>query len=222
MNFLNTFLFVVLPYMAVFVFLAGTIYRYRISKFSYSSLSSQFLESRKLFYGSQAFHWGLIILFFGHLAGFLFPKSIIALSSQPVRILIIEITALIAGFITLVGMVMLIIRRIFDSRLRKLSTTMDWILEGVLLFEILFGIAIAFSHRWGSAWFAAVITPYLKSVFTLNPDIQAVSAVPWMIKVHIFGFYLLLILFPFTRLVHVLVYPVRYIWRPFQRVIWFR
>lgn len=222
MNFLNTFLFFALPYMAVFVFLGGTIYRYHYSKFVYSSLSSQFLESRKLFYGSQAFHWGVILLFFGHLVGFLFPKSIIALSSQPVRILIIEITALIAGFITLAGMILLILRRLVDSRLRKLTTTMDWILEGVLLFEILFGIAIAFSHRWGSAWFAAVLTPYLKSVFTLNPDMQAVSAIPWMIKVHIFGFYLLLILFPFTRLVHVLVYPVRYIWRPFQRVIWYR
>ncbi|MCF8337417.1 MAG: respiratory nitrate reductase subunit gamma [Bacteroidales bacterium] len=220
MNFLNTFLFVVLPYMAVFVFLVGTIYRYHYSKFVYSSLSSQFLESRKLFYGSQAFHWGVILLFFGHLVGFLFPKSIIALNSQPARILIIEITALIAGFITLTGMILLILRRLINSRLRKLTTTMDWILEGVLLFEILFGIAIAFSHRWGSAWFAAVITPYIKSVFTLNPDIQAVSAAPWMIKVHITGFYLLLILFPFTRLVHVLVYPLRYIWRPFQRVIW--
>jgi len=221
MNFLNTFLFIVLPYMAVFVFLVGTVYRYRTSKFSFSSLSSQFLENEKLFYGSQAFHWGLVILFFGHLAGFLFPKIIISLSSQPLNILIIEITALIAGFLTLTGMIALIIRRIFNSRLRKLSSTMDWILESVLLFEILFGIAIAFSHRWGSAWFAAVLTPYLKSIFILNPNIQAVSAVPWMIKVHITGFYLLLILFPFTRLVHVLIYPVRYIWRPFQRVIWY-
>lgn len=222
MNFLNTFLFFVLPYMAVFVFLAGTIYRYHTSKFSYSSLSSQFLESRKLFYGSQAFHWGLVFLFFGHLVGFLFPKSIIALSSQPVRILIIEVTALIAGFLTLTGIIVLIVRRIFNSRLRKVSTTMDWILESVLLFEILFGVAIAFSHRWGSAWFAAVLTPYLKSVLIFNPDLQAVSATPWMIKVHITGFYLLLILFPFTRLVHVLIYPVSYIWRPFQRVIWYR
>lgn len=220
MNYLNHFLFAALPYIALFVFIAGTVYRYRSTKFSFSSLSSQFLENRKLFYGSQAFHWGLIILFFGHLAGFLFPKSMIAFNSQPVRILIIEITAMVAGLITLTGLVILIIRRLTNSRLRMFTTPMDWFLEGVLLVEILFGILIALSYRWGSAWFASVITPYLRSVFTLTPDIAAVSTLPWMIKVHISGFYLLLILFPFTRLVHVLVFPARYIWRPFQRVIW--
>ena len=220
MNNLNTFLFIVLPYMAIFVFLAGTIYRYKRTKFSYSSLSSQFLESNTLFYGSQVFHWGIIILFFGHLVGFLFPKTVIAFGNQSVRILILEITALIAGLATLTGIILLLVRRITQERIRQSTTPMDWTIEILLLVEIIFGVLIAFFHRWGSIWFASVLTPYLNSLFTLSPQIQAISAVPWMIKAHISGFYLLLILFPFSRLVHMLVYPVRYIRRPFQRVIW--
>jgi len=220
MNNIDIFLFIVLPYLAVVIFFVGTIYRYRYNRFSYSSLSSQFLENNALFYGSQAFHWGIIFLFFGHLIGFIFPATVTALNNQPVRILIIEGTALIAGLVTLAGMIILIVRRVFNARIRKYTSTMDWVIESVLLLEILFGIAIAFSHRWGSTWFATVLTPYLRSVLTFSPSIQAVSAVPGMIKAHITGLYVLLILFPFSRLVHMLVYPLRYIWRPFQRVIW--
>ena len=108
MNNIDIFLFIVLPYLAVVIFFVGTIYRYRYNRFSYSSLSSQFLENNALFYGSQAFHWGIIFLFFGHLIGFIFPATVTALNNQPVRILIIEGTALIAGLVTLAGMIILI------------------------------------------------------------------------------------------------------------------
>ena len=63
---LNQLLFVALPYVALAIFLVGSIYRYLYKGFKVSSLSSQFLEGRKLFFGSQPFHWGLFFLFFGH------------------------------------------------------------------------------------------------------------------------------------------------------------
>lgn len=221
MNILNTFLFVALPYISLAVFLTGTLYRYRNAKYSYTSLSSQFLENKKLFWGSQAFHWGIVFLFFGHLVGFLFPKTVIAFNSQPVRILIIEGAAFIAGLLTLFGILVLIIRRLTDARLRILTTKMDWTIEGLLLLEIVLGVFIALSYRWGSSWFASVLSPYLKSIFTLNPQIQAINAAPLMLKLHIAGFYLLLILIPYSRLGHLLLYPIRYTWRPYQRVIWY-
>ncbi|MCF8302416.1 MAG: respiratory nitrate reductase subunit gamma [Bacteroidales bacterium] len=221
MNFLNTFLFIVLPYISLAVFLTGTLYRYKNAKYSYTSLSSQFLENKKLFWGSQAFHWGIVFLFFGHLVGFLFPKTVIAFNNQPVRIMIIEGAAFIAGLLTLFGILVLIIRRLTDARLRKVTTKMDWTIEGILLLEIVLGIFIALSYRWGSSWFASVLSPYLKSIFTLNPQIQAINAAPLMLKLHIAGFFLLLILIPFSRLGHLLLYPIRYAWRPYQRVIWY-
>ena len=50
MNALNTFLFVAFPYAAIVVFVVGVVYRYRQKGFTVSSLSSQFLEGKKLFW----------------------------------------------------------------------------------------------------------------------------------------------------------------------------
>ncbi len=78
MNALNTFLFVVFPYVAVVVFAAGIVHRYRKTGFTVSSLSSQFLEGRKLFWGSVPFHFGLLVVFLGHLIAFLLPDAMLA------------------------------------------------------------------------------------------------------------------------------------------------
>ena len=75
---LDSITLIALPYAALVVFLVGTIYRYKATKFRYSSLSSQFLEGRQLFWGSVPFHWGILVLFFGHLAAFLVPRGVIA------------------------------------------------------------------------------------------------------------------------------------------------
>ncbi|MCK5691667.1 MAG: respiratory nitrate reductase subunit gamma, partial [Bacteroidales bacterium] len=54
----NNFIFIGLPYMALLTFLLGSIIRYRTRPFSVSSLSSQVLENRILYWGSHAFHIG--------------------------------------------------------------------------------------------------------------------------------------------------------------------
>ena len=97
---------------------------------------------------------------------------------------------------------------------------MDLVVEILLLAQVVLGLWIAFGYRWGSSWFAADLTPYLWSIFKLNPEIGAVSAMPWVIKLHIVGAFLLVLIIPFSRLVHFLVAPLHYIWRPYQVVIW--
>ncbi|MCK5406381.1 MAG: respiratory nitrate reductase subunit gamma, partial [Candidatus Krumholzibacteria bacterium] len=87
---LDNFTLIGLPYVALVVFLVGTISRYKMTKFSYSSLSSQFLEGRQLFWGTMPFHWGILFLFLGHLVAFLVPRGLLAFNSHPVRLLIIE------------------------------------------------------------------------------------------------------------------------------------
>ncbi|HRP93867.1 MAG TPA: respiratory nitrate reductase subunit gamma, partial [Ignavibacteriaceae bacterium] len=133
MNLLNNFFFIALPYAALIVFLMGTIYRYRSTKFKYSSLSSQFLETRQLFWGSVPFHWGIIVLFFGHLIAFLFPRSILVWNQLPVRLLILEITAFVFGILTLIGLANLFYRRLSNIRIRMVTNYMDIILEVLLL-----------------------------------------------------------------------------------------
>jgi len=220
MSFLDNFFFIALPYMALLIFLIGTILRYRMTKFSVSSLSSQFLESRSLFWGSVPFHFGIIILFFGHLIGFLFPSSVIAFNSEPVRLLILEVSGFIAGLMMLFGLVMLLYRRITNKRVMIVTTKMDIFVELLIISQVILGLLVAYNYQWGSSWFAAVLTPYLNSIFLLNPDISAVSTMPLILKWHIIGAYLIVMFFPFSRLAHVLVAPFHYIWRPYQRVLW--
>jgi nitrate reductase gamma subunit len=220
MNLLNNFFFIALPYIAIIVFLVGSVYRYRTKKFTYSSLSSQFLETRRLYWGSLPFHWGIVFLFFGHLIAFTFPQSVLLWNQQPVRLAMLEITAFVFGVMTLLGLINLFYRRIKEPRIRKVTSYMDIILEILLLTQVFLGLWNAFGFRWGSSWFAIVLTPYLYSIFTLNPQTDTVIMLPIVVQLHIIGAFLIVMIIPFTRLVHFLVFPFSYLWRPYQRVIW--
>lgn len=221
MNALNIFLFIVLPYLALAILLIGSIYRYRTNGFTVSSLSSEFLEGRTLFWGSQPFHWGLLFLFFGHLIAFLIPRSVLAWNSEPLRLIILEVSAFAFGLAVLFGLCALIYRRFSNPRIRTVTSKMDVFLLALLLLQTITGLLIAYSSRWGSSWFASVLTPYLWSIFTLTPDITAVSQTNWAIQTHIAGAFVLFLIIPFTRLIHLLVYPLPYLWRPYQVVMWY-
>ncbi len=220
MSLLMNFFFIALPYIALLVFLIGTIYRYRSKKFTFSSLSSQFLETRKLYWGSLPFHWGIVFLFFGHLIAFLFPQSVLLWNQMPVRLAILEITAFVFGIMTFLGLINLFYRRITNPRIRVVSNFMDIILEVLLLVQTFLGLWVAYGFRWGSSWFAIVLTPYLYSIFTFNPKIDAIVMLPIVVQLHIIGAFLIVAIIPFTRLVHFLVFPLNYLWRPYQKVIW--
>ncbi len=220
MNFLNAFFFIALPYLALAIFLAGTVYRYRKVKFQISSLSSEFLEGKKLFWGSVPFHWGMVFLFFGHLIAFLIPKAVLSWNSMPLRLLVLEFSAFIFGLSMLFGLANLLYRRWVNHRIKAVTSPMDIIVEVLLLLQVVAGVWIALQYRWGSSWFAASVTPYLWSIFLLDPKTDVVTALPVWIQLHIIGAYLIVLLFPFSRLMHALVAPVDYLWRPYQRVIW--
>lgn len=218
---LNTLLFIALPYAALAVFLVGSIYRYRQTGFKVSSLSSQFLEGNSLFWGSQPFHWGMFFLFFGHLIAFLIPSAVIAWNGSPVRLIVLESTAFAFGLSALLGLLLLIKRRLTNPRIKIVTSKMDVVVFVVLATQIISGLAVAYFNRWGSSWFSAFLTPYLRSVFVFSPEIDAVSSVNsvWL-KVHIVSAFTIIGIIPFTRFVHFLVYPVDYLWRSYQQVIW--
>ncbi|MFN5416819.1 MAG: respiratory nitrate reductase subunit gamma [Flavobacteriia bacterium] len=217
---INDIMFVVLPYLSFGIFLVGSIYRYLNRGYQVTSLSTQFLEGKKLFWGSQPFHWGIIILFFGHLIAFLFPSSVLAWNGHPVRLLILEFSSFAFGLAALFGLVMLIKRRLSSKTLLVVANKMDMVVYTVLVTQIVSGLGVAFFVRWGSSWFSSVLTPYLRSVFSFNPDITAVSEMPWLIQLHIISAFVIIAIIPFTRFVHFLVAPVDYIWRKYQLVIW--
>ena len=217
---MDTFFFVILPGLALVSFFAGSIYRYFFQGFQVSSLSSQLLENKLLFYGSRPFHWGIVTLFFGHLIGFLIPSGVLLWNSKPVRMYVLEITALAFAFLTLAGLAVLIYRRIKVKRISLVTSRMDIFVFTILVLAIVSGIYTAFFFRWGSSWFAAVMTPYLRSIFMFNPDITSVITMPVMVKIHVISAFVLIGMIPYTRFMHFLVYPFSHLWRESQLVIW--
>jgi len=216
----NNFFFIGLPYAALIILLVGSIFRYFQFGFKVSSLSTQFLEGRELFYGSRPFHWGVIFLFFGHAIAFLFPRAVILWGSVPIRLVILEVAALGFAISALFGLFMLIVRRLNNKRILVVTSKMDVFVYTILLTQIISGIWVAYFARWGSVWFASVLSPYLKSIFIFNPDIAAVTEMPLAVQIHIISAFILIGMIPFTRFVHFLVYPFSYLWRSYQYVIW--
>src|SRR3970040_2629300 len=103
MNSKTTFLFIALPYVAIVVFLVGAIHRYRATGFKYSSLSSQFLEGGGIYIFAVLFHWGILIVFLGHLIAFLFPGATLAWHSSAARLIADEIVIFTFGLAVLIG-----------------------------------------------------------------------------------------------------------------------
>ncbi len=219
---LDQFLFVVLPYIALFTFVLGVLYRYRTDPFTFSSLSSQFLENEQHFWAVVPFHFGIIAVLLGHVVAFAFPRSILLWNSEPLRLYILEVSALIFGMLTAIGLLNIMFRRGLRSSLRMVTSTTDWVLYALLLVQVLSGVSIAIFQPWGSSWFASALAPYLLSILKLQPDIFAVQSMSWLIKLHIVNAAVVIGFFPFTRLVHILVVPNPYLWRKPQVVRWYR
>jgi nitrate reductase gamma subunit len=105
--------------------------------------------------------------------------------------------------------------------MRLVTSAADWVLFGIFVLQVLSGLYTAVFHGWGTSWFAATAVPYLWSLLWLSPDISFIMAMPWMVKLHIIGAYVMIAFFPFTRLVHALVVPNPYLWRKPQVVRWY-
>jgi nitrate reductase gamma subunit len=218
---LDQFLFIAIPYVCLFTFFLMTIYRYRAQSFSYSSLSSQFIENKHHFWAVVPFHYGILVITAGHFLAFLVPRSILLWNAHPLRLYILEVAALAFALLMLLGLVGILVRRSTNTKIRFVTTPTDWILFVMLMLQTISGIAVALFYPWGSSWFATSLSPYLWSIFMLNPNVDYVSSMNPLVKFHIVLAFLTVGFFPFTRLVHVLVIPNPYLWRKPQVVRWY-
>ncbi len=215
-------LFAAFPYVATVLAIVVGIVRYRSARFTYSSLSSQFLESRALFWGSVPWHYGILIILLAHLGALLFPAGWASLIAAPVRLWALEVTGLTLALAALVGLAVLIVRRVASARVRAVTSRADWVLLAALLVQVGLGFWVALAYRWGSDWYLHTAVPWLVSLAVLAPQVNHVTALPWVVKLHMLGAFVLVAIFPFTRLVHLVAFPWSYLWRPHQVVIWNR
>ncbi len=219
---LDNLLFVVFPYVAVALAVGGTIYRYLTNQFSFTSLSSQFLESDIQFWGSTLWHYGILPTLAIHVAGFALPKVMVALHSTPETLYLAELAGKVFGIMAFVGAGAMFYRRVASAKVRMVTTPADWAVLVLLIIQVALGLMIAFGYRWGATWFVHTVTPWVVSLATFQPAPHYVAALPWIPKLHFLNATLLIAIFPFGRLVHMVSFPIGYLWRSFQLVIWTR
>jgi nitrate reductase gamma subunit len=215
-------LFAVFPYVAVALAIAVGIYRYTIDRYSWSSQSSQFLESRALFWGSVPWHYAILLILLAHLLAFVFPAGWGALVGKPLRLYLLEITGMALGLATVIAIALLIVRRAANDRVATVTSVVDWFLLAALLLQVASGVWIAFTLRWGSVWYLHTASPWLWSLVKFDPQVQYLAVLPWVVKFHAVNAFVLIALFPFSRLVHVVSVPLTYFARPYQLVVWYR
>ena len=216
-------LFAVFPYVAVITAVAGSVGRYLSNRYSYSSLSSQLLENERLFWGSVPWHYGIVLILLAHLLAWLFPAATLAILGRGYQLLSIETLGVALSVYALVGLLFLIVRRLGPSaRARPTASQMDWVMLVLLLAQVITGILIAVFQRWGSIWYLSTAVPWLWSLVKLQPDVTSVAVLPALIQFHIVTGFVIVFLFPMTRLVHIVVPPFTYLWRPYEVVIWQR
>ncbi|NCP02650.1 MAG: respiratory nitrate reductase subunit gamma [Deltaproteobacteria bacterium] len=215
-------LFGVFPYVAMALAIGVGLYRYTIDRYSWSSQSSQFLESRALFWGSLPWHYALLLILLAHFLAFLIPAGWGSLLGSPARLILLEVTGMALGITTLIALVILILRRVSNDRVNAVTSRIDWLLLAVLLVQVTSGVYIAISLRWGGAWYVHTVSPWLWSLLKLDPQISYLANLPWIVQLHAVNAFLLVAIFPFSRLVHVVSIPLGYLGRPYQVVIWYR
>lgn len=220
---MDTVLFIAFPYLAVILAIGVGIYRHARRPYTYSSLSSQILERRQLFWGSVPFHYGLTVILLAHILPAIFPGTAGWLLGDELRRLVLEVTGIAIALYTFFGLIVLIIRRLMPGSLAHAVTTyMDGVILFALLIQIGSGIAVAIFNRWGGLWYLHTAVPWFWSLVGLHPDIRTVVFLPPFVKLHfVFGFVVILLV-PFSRLVHLVALPIQYLWRPYQVAIWNR
>ncbi|MFA7432378.1 MAG: respiratory nitrate reductase subunit gamma [Gemmobacter sp.] len=220
---MHNFVFGIFPYIALTIMILGSIARYERDPFTWKSKSSQILRKRQFVLGSVLFHVGVLVILVGHAAGLLLPAGLFyafGISSGFKQVMAVTVGG-IAGVMALAGGAILLHRRVTDPRIRANSSFGDTAILAILVLQLLLGLGTiipTLGHLDGSemlkfmAWAQGIV------YFRAGAAAQIVD-VSWIFKTHIFLGLLIFAVFPFTRLVHIVSAPVRYIWRPGFQIV---
>jgi nitrate reductase gamma subunit len=207
MSYLNVFLFGIYPYIALVVFFAGSLLRFDRDQYTWKSESSQMLRAGQLRWGSNLFHLGILGIFFGHLFGLLTPLAVWHFLgvSAPAKQLLAVVAGGIAGIACLVGLVLLLHRRLTEPRIRATTKAMDKFVLLLLLAQLLLGlfsITVSLQHMDGAEMIN--LMTWAQHLVTFRGDAASfVAGVAPVFKLHLLLGMTIFLVFPFTRLVHV-------------------
>lgn len=222
-SYVDTLLFGIYPYIALSVMVIGAIVRYDREPYTWRSGSSQLLRRRQLMWGSNLFHIGILIVFLGHVFGLLTPIWLfesVGVAHGFKQVMAIGVGG-VAGVVCLAGGAMLLHRRLVDPRIRRTSSFGDIAILIILLLQLVLGLAtipVSMGHLDGAEMLKFMA--WAQGIFTFRPGVaDLVADAHWIFKAHLFLGLTIFLVFPFTRLVHILSAPIRYLWRPGYQVV---
>ncbi|WP_191832055.1 respiratory nitrate reductase subunit gamma [Pseudomonas fluorescens] len=218
----NLLAFGVYPYIALAICLLGSWARFDLSQYTWKASSSQMLSGRGMRAASNLFHVGVLFVLAGHFVGLLTPASVYhhVISTENKQLLAM-VSGGFFGLLCLIGLIMLIHRRLTDARVRATSNTSDILILLVLLAQLVLGlltIVASTGHMDGSVM--VMLAEWAQNTVLLRPveAAAAIAPVSLVYKLHVFLGLTLFVLFPFTRLVHIVSAPVWYLGRRYQIV----
>lgn len=210
-----------LPYIAITVMVVGTIYRYWTGERGWTSKSSEFLAKDSLKVAGPMFHLGLVMAFGGHVIGILIPKAItdgIGISEGTYHSISL-IGGIPSGLLVLGGFFLLMRRRFDNPHMSVNTSKMDGVLYFVLFLTLITGFggtllnAVGLFDDWN---YRTDIAIWARSVLAMSPEVELMSEVPIIFKVHLIMAMMTMIVFPLSRLVHCIsgvVAPFKYLMR---------
>lgn len=223
MDHINHFLFGIYPYIALSVFLLGSLIRFDRDQYSWKSDSSQLLRAGQLRLGSNLFHIGILFLFFGHTVGMLTPHFVYEpFMTAGAKQLMAMVSGGLFGLLGFAGVSILLHRRLSDDRIRLNSKTSDIVLLWLLWAQFALGLAtIPLSAQHLDGGMMLKLAEWAQRIVTLRGGaVELLAEAGWVFKAHMFLGMSIFFVFPFTRLVHVWsgFAAVAYLGRPYQVV----
>lgn len=221
-NLMNTLLFGVYPYICLTIWLLGSLIRFDREQYTWKSDSSQLLRRRMLRMGSNMFHFGILIVVIGHFVGFLTPHWLVsAFLNASQHQLLAMAGGGAAGIVAIIGLTMLLYRRLFDSRVRINSAHADMLVLVLLWVQLALGlltVPMSMQHMDGAMF--ETLSDYIKGIVTFNPSPALIAGAPLVYKAHIALGFTIFLVAPFTRLAHIWSgwATVGYLFRPRQIV----
>jgi nitrate reductase gamma subunit len=220
---LNHIVFGWYPYLCLTVFLLGSLLRFDREQYTWKTGSSQLLRRRQLMWGSNLFHVGILVIFFGHFVGLLTPIwifDLVGIGHGFKQLMAIWIGG-VAGLFCLIGIALLTHRRLFDARIRSTSSFGDIAILLILFAQLLLGLAtipVSMGHLDGREM--VKFMEWAQGILLLRADAWTLVADAHPIfKAHLFLGMTIFLVFPFTRLVHAWSAPIWYLGRRGYQVV---
>lgn len=180
------------------------------------------LSDKGMQLASNLFHVGIITVLLGHFFGMFTPHFVYEhFISAAHKQLVAVIVGGIAGVVCLVGLLMLIARRFTNPRVSHTSSFSDKMLLVILLVQLLMGLGTIWyypQHKDGALMLS--LASWAQNLAILRPVYAAslVEDAGLIYKMHMFLGTTLILLVPFTRLIHIISAPIWYLGRRYQIV----